>query len=51
MPKIKAEMYDLPDGTILTHGFIKKQNKTPPNEIDRAIRYRKEYFNRKGEKK
>ena len=32
---------------ILTHGFIKKTQKTPPSEIERAIRYRKEYFSRK----
>jgi len=31
---------------ILTHGFIKKTQKTPPSEIDRAKRYRTEYLNR-----
>jgi len=31
---------------ILTHGFIKKTQKTPSSEIDRAKRYRAEYFNR-----
>ncbi|MBO5568469.1 MAG: type II toxin-antitoxin system RelE/ParE family toxin [Clostridia bacterium] len=25
---------------ILTHGFIKKTQKTPPSEIERAIRYK-----------
>ncbi len=32
---------------ILTNGFIKKTNKTPQNEINKAIRYREDYFNRK----
>ena len=29
---------------ILTNGFIKKTQKTPPGEIARAKRYRKDYF-------
>jgi phage-related protein len=32
---------------ILTHGFVKKTQKTPPTEIDRAKKYRDEYLNRK----
>lgn len=32
---------------IATHGFIKKTDKTPSKEIDRAERIRKEYFNDK----
>ena len=28
---------------IMTHGFKKKTNKTPPEEIDRAKEYRKDY--------
>ena len=32
---------------VLTHGFIKKSQKTPPGEIDRAKRYRAEYLSRK----
>ena len=35
---------------ILTHGFIKKSQKTPPAEIDRAKRYRKDYLERKKKK-
>jgi phage-related protein len=31
---------------ILTNGFIKKTNKTPPSEIDRAKRYRSDYLSR-----
>ncbi|MCD8192363.1 MAG: type II toxin-antitoxin system RelE/ParE family toxin [Oscillospiraceae bacterium] len=31
---------------ILTHGFIKKTQKTPPREIERAKRYRKEFLER-----
>lgn len=30
---------------ITTHGFIKKTQKTPQKEIDKAERKRKEYFN------
>ena len=30
---------------IATHGFMKKTDKTPGNEIDRAMRLRNEYFN------
>jgi phage-related protein len=29
---------------ILTHGFIKKTNKTPQKEIERAIKLRKAYM-------
>lgn len=32
---------------ITTHGFIKKTQKTPQKEIEKAERKRKEYFNRK----
>ena len=31
---------------VLTHGFIKKTQKTPPAEIERARRYRNEYLER-----
>ena len=32
---------------ILTHGFIKKTAKTPPDEIERALQCRKEYIERR----
>lgn len=32
---------------ITTHGFIKKTQKTPQKEIEKAERKRKEYFNNK----
>jgi len=32
---------------ILTHGFVKKEDKTPQSQIDRAINYRREYYNRR----
>ena len=32
---------------ILTHGFIKKTPKTPPAEIERAQKYRKDYLERR----
>ncbi len=32
---------------IATHGFIKKVDKIPVNEIDRAIRIREKYFDSK----
>jgi len=31
---------------VLTHGFIKKTQKTPVSEITRAIKYRDEYLSR-----
>ena len=32
---------------VLTHGFIKKTQKTPPSEINLAKKYRAEYLSRK----
>lgn len=32
---------------IATHGFIKKVDKVPAKEIERAVRLRNEYFNNK----
>lgn len=32
---------------LATHGFIKKVDKVPANEIDRAVRLRDKYFNNK----
>lgn len=31
---------------ILTNGFVKKTQKTPANEIDKAIKYKKDYERR-----
>ncbi len=63
MDNYEIIFYDKPDGTepakefllsldhkmrvILTNGFIKKTNKTPPAEKERAKRYRAEYLGRK----
>ena len=33
---------------VLTHGFIKKTQKTPSSEIERAKRYRNDYLRREG---
>lgn len=33
---------------LLTNGFSKKKQKTPVAEIERAERYRKDYFQRRG---
>lgn len=35
---------------IATHGFIKKADKTPAGEIDRAVRLRDKYFENKQKK-
>jgi len=35
---------------IATHGFIKKVDNVPANEIDRAVRLRDKYFNNKQKK-
>ena len=32
---------------VLTNGFIKKTQKTPPSEIEKAKEYRKEFLSRK----
>lgn len=32
---------------IVTHGFAKKTQKTPKNEIEKAVRLKTEYFNNK----
>ena len=34
---------------ILTHGFIKKTQKTPREEIERAKAYRKEFYKQEGQ--
>ncbi|MDO8928951.1 MAG: type II toxin-antitoxin system RelE/ParE family toxin [Bacteroidota bacterium] len=43
--------WDKTDGqetlVIATHGFIKKVDKVPKNEIERAIKIRKKYFENK----
>nr|WP_330407377.1 type II toxin-antitoxin system RelE/ParE family toxin [Enterocloster lavalensis] len=36
---------------ILTNGFIKKTQKIPPKEIERAKKYRADYLRRKGSNK
>ena len=50
---ISRVLYFFFDGkkAILTHGFIKKTQKTPRKEIDRALRYKEEYFSRKERRK
>ena len=35
---------------ILTNGFVKKTQKTPKSEIDKAKIYRKEYLEREAQK-
>ena len=46
--------WDKTDGqetlVLATHGFIKKVDKVPKNEIERAIRIREKYFDNKLEK-
>jgi phage-related protein len=36
---------------VLTNGFIKKTQKTPPQEIEKAKRYRADYLSRRRETK
>ncbi len=36
------------NSAVLTHGFIKKRQKTPPREIERAKRYRNDYEAKEG---
>ena len=46
---ISRVMYFFFDGgsAILTHGFIKKTQATPPREIERARMYKREYLSRR----
>jgi len=46
---ISRVMYFFTDGqkAILTNGFVKKTQKTPRAEIEKAKRYRADYFSRK----
>jgi hypothetical protein len=43
--------WDKSDGketlVIATHGFIKKVDKVPTNEIDRAVKIKEKYFKNK----
>ena len=45
--RIEEEIVKFHKKVILTNGFIKKTNKTPPAEKERAKRYRAEYLGRK----
>ena len=46
--------WDKTDGketlVIATHGFIKKVDKVPANEIERAVKIKEKYFNNKAKK-
>lgn len=35
---------------VATHGFLKKVDKVPANEIDRALKLKQKYFNEKQKK-
>jgi phage-related protein len=37
----------LNNSVLLTHGFVKKSQKTPAGEIERAEAYRRDFFKRK----
>ena len=39
--------FDRNSKVVITHGFVKKEQKTPQREIQRAERLRKDYFTRK----
>ena len=38
--------YVVGNTAVLTHGFVKKTDKTPSAEIERAVRYRDDYMTR-----
>lgn len=60
MGKFKAEFYENGDDIpvknffyyqgriILTNGFVKKTQKTPSSEIEKAKRYREDFLERNG---
>jgi phage-related protein len=37
----------LGNSVVLTHGFVKKSQKTPAREIERAEAYRRDFFKRR----
>ena len=39
--------FDTGQTIVVTHGFVKKQRKTPRNQIEKAKRYRKDWIQRK----
>jgi phage-related protein len=39
--------FELNSIIVLTHGFIKKSQKTPQKEIERAIQYKNDYISRR----
>ncbi|MDE0024738.1 MAG: type II toxin-antitoxin system RelE/ParE family toxin [Spirochaetaceae bacterium] len=39
--------FDRNNTVVITHGFMKKTQRTPRREIDRAERYRRDYFARR----
>ena len=39
--------FDKESSVVLTHGIIKKNQKTPKNEIEKAENYRREYLQRR----
>ena len=39
--------FDRDSTVVITHGFVKKTQKTPQREIQRAERFRRDYFARK----
>ena len=41
--------FDNKDKVVIATGFIKKTQKTPQQELDRAEKYRREYFSRREE--
>ena len=43
--------FDVDQHIVLTNGFIKKTKKTPPQEIEKAKRYRADYLSRRRETK
>ena len=46
---ISRVLYFFYDGQelIFTNGFVKKTQVTPPNEIEKAMKYRDDYFERR----
>ena len=41
--------FDGPQALVLTHGFTKKSDNTPPGQIERAMRLQREYRERSGD--
>ena len=46
--KVGTDFFYYEGRIVLTHGFIKKTQRTPAGEIEKAKKYRRDYIERHG---